>query len=366
MDDRQENRVSSSLSSRRALRACSSLAGGIAAGGHFPASMFASPTVGTAALVGGLALLAGAVIWLSVVRSKRDARRAIAEVGSLKRSLAAADALIRAEPQILLFWEQDQPLRVVAHTLHGIPGLPDTPEKFLRFGQWLEPNSAAALKPALDALFKSGQPFNLIVRTVAGGHVEADGRAAGGRAVLRFRDVAGYRHEVAQILAQHQRLARDVRASRALLDALPIPVWLRSKDGRLTWVNNAYVRAVEAAAASEVHERQIELLEQRQRARRGTRPRPRRELPRAPAAHRRRRAQAARRDRAAVRGCDGRRRHRRDGARERAGRARAPDRRLRPHARPRRDRRRDLQCASSSSRSSTRPIASCGSSTPTG
>jgi signal transduction histidine kinase len=241
------------------------VAGGIAAGGHFPASMFASPTVGTAALVGGLALLAAAVISLSVVRSKRDARRAIAEVGSLKRSLAAADSLVRAEPQILLFWEQNQPLRVVAHTLQGIPGLPDTPEKFLRFGQWLEPNSAAALKPAIDALFKSGLPFNLIVRTVAGGHVEAEGRTAGGRAVLRFRDVAGHRHEVAQILAQHQRLAREVRASRALLDALPIPVWLRSKDGRLTWVNNAYVRAVEARSRQEVHERQIELLEQRQR-----------------------------------------------------------------------------------------------------
>ena len=98
------------------------------------------------------------------------------------------------------------------------------------------------------------------MRTVAGGHVEAEGRTAGGRAVLRFRDVAGHRHEVAQILAQHQRLAREVRASRALLDALPIPVWLRSKDGRLTWVNNAYVRAVEARSRQEVHERQIELL----------------------------------------------------------------------------------------------------------
>ncbi len=83
--------------------------------------------------------------------------------------------------------------------------------------------------------------------------------------MLRFRDVAGHRDEVARILAQHQRLGREVRASRALLDALPIPVWLRSKDGRLTWVNNAYVRAVEARSRAEVQERQIELLEQRQR-----------------------------------------------------------------------------------------------------
>jgi signal transduction histidine kinase len=241
------------------------LAAGIASGGIPPMALPGSQPIATGALVAAGVLLAGALIWLTVVRAKREERRAVAEASGLKRSLAAADSIIRSEPQILLFWEQNQPIRVVAHTLKGIPGLPDSPEKFLRFGQWLEPSSSAALKPALDALFTSGHPFNIIVRTMAGGHVEAEGRTAGGRAVLRFRDVAGHRDEVARILAQHQRLGREVRASRALLDALPIPVWLRSKDGRLTWVNNAYVRAVEARSRAEVQERQIELLEQRQR-----------------------------------------------------------------------------------------------------
>ena len=118
---------------------------------------------------------------------------------------------------------------------------------------------------ALDALFASGRPFNIIVRTLAGGNVEAEGRTAGGRAILRLRDVAGHRDEVARVQAEHQRLAHEVRASRALLDTLPMPVWLRGKDGRLTWVNNAYVKAVDAHNRAEVQERQIELLEQRQR-----------------------------------------------------------------------------------------------------
>jgi len=241
------------------------LAAGIASGGELPLSLLGSKPAGVAALIAGTLLLAGALIWLTVVRARREARRARTESSGLKKSLTAADSIIRSEPQILLFWEQNQPLRMVAHTLKGIPGLPEEPERFLRFGQWLEPNSAATLKTALDALFSSGQPFNVIVRTVAGGHVEAEGRTAGGRAVLRFRDVAGHREEVARIGAEHQRLAREVRASRALLDALPIPVWLRGKDGRLTWVNTAYVRAVEARSRAEVQERQIELLEQRQR-----------------------------------------------------------------------------------------------------
>ncbi len=241
------------------------LAAGIVSGGVPPVHFKGVEPLAAAGLIAGAVLFIAALLGLTVVRAKREEKRAFSEAGDLKRSLAAADSIIRSEPQVLLFWEQDQPLRVAAYTLRGIPGLPETPEKFLRFGQWLEPASAATLKPAIDELFTSGQPFGLIVRTIGGGHVEAEGRTAGGRAVLRFRDVTGHREEVARILAQHHRLAREVRASRALLDALPIPVWLRAKDGRLTWVNTAYVRAVEARSRSEVQERQIELLEQRQR-----------------------------------------------------------------------------------------------------
>jgi len=241
------------------------LGAGILSGGVLPLPAIGSQPLAAVGFVAGAVLLIGALLALTLLRAKREEKRAVTEAGELKRNLAVADSIIRAEPQILLYWEQNQPLRVAAFSLRGVPGMPDTPERFLRFGHWLEPASAGALKPAIDTLFTAGTPFNLIVRTIGGGHVEAEGRTAGGRAVLRFRDVAGHREEVARILAQHQRLAREVRASRALLDALPIPVWLRSKDGRLTWVNNAYVRAVEARSRAEVQERQIELLEQRQR-----------------------------------------------------------------------------------------------------
>jgi signal transduction histidine kinase len=203
--------------------------------------------------------------WFTAGRARREARDARNESADLRRSLAAADSVIRSEPQVLVSWAQNEPLRVVAQSLKGVPGLPDSPDRFLRFGQWLEPGSGATLKMALDALFASGRPFNIIVRTLAGGNVEAEGRTAGGRALLRLRDVAGHRDEVARVLAEQQRLGYEVRASRALLDTLPMPVWLRGKDGRITWVNSAYVKAVEARSRTEVQERQIELLEQRQR-----------------------------------------------------------------------------------------------------
>lgn len=44
-----------------------------------------------------------------------------------------------------------------------------------------------------------------------------------------------------------------------------MPAWIRGAGGRIEWVNEAYARAVEADE-SEIRERQIELLDQRQRA----------------------------------------------------------------------------------------------------
>ena len=240
------------------------LVAGIAAGGDLVTDIWRAhlPLIG---VIGAAALLGLVLAWVAAGRARHTAQAARSESTDLKRSLAAANSIIRSEPQILMFWEQEGPLRIVANTLKGIPGLPETPDRFLRFGHWLEPGSATALKSGLDALFTSGHPFNIIIRTLDGGHVEAEGRTAGGRAILRLRDVTGHRDELARVLDQHQRLAGEVKASRALLDTLPMPVWLRGKDGRITWVNTAYVKAVEAHSRSEVQERQLELLEQRQR-----------------------------------------------------------------------------------------------------
>ncbi len=146
-----------------------------------------------------------------------------------------------------------------------MPGIPEQHPEILRFGEWLDAPSADSLKASLDKLFANGRSFNVILKTTAGGTPEAEGRAAGGRAILRFKDVSTYKAEIARIDEQHAALARDIRSSRALLDTLPMPVWLRDPAGRLVWVNAAYVKAVEAESELEVLERQIELLESRQR-----------------------------------------------------------------------------------------------------
>lgn len=218
------------------------------------------------AMVLAAAGLGLALVWRLFSRSASWPWANRSDMAELKRNLHTAEAVLKAEPQVLVFWQPGQAVDVVTHSLTTVRGLPENPLALMKFGQWLEPQSADELKTGLDALFEDGRAFNLLLRTTSGGNLEADGRAVGGRAILRLRDVAGYKQDLARILDQHRQLTRDVRTGRALLNALPTPAWLRNADGRIEWVNTAYVKAVDAADDSEVREKQIELLESRQRS----------------------------------------------------------------------------------------------------
>ena len=58
-----------------------------------------------------------------------------------------------------------------------------------------------------------------------------------------------------------QALLSEVASLRALIERLPSPVWTRDAAGRLTFVNAAYARAVEARDAADAVERGLELLD---------------------------------------------------------------------------------------------------------
>jgi signal transduction histidine kinase len=223
-------------------------------------------TAAIAVLALGLAV-AGAIL-LGAGRSLTAWQGAGAsEIVELRRALSSAEAVLKAEPQILVLWDQDQSVRIVTHTLGSVPGLPEGPAEIQAFGRWLDAPSAEDLDEGLRGLFERGRAFNMLVRTLEGGHLEADGRTAGGRAVLRLRDVVGYRRDLARILDQHRELGRDIKVCRALLDAMPLPVWIRDARGRIAWANDAYVRAADGTSLAEVRESQLELLETRQRER---------------------------------------------------------------------------------------------------
>lgn len=199
----------------------------------------------------------------AVRRARQAAARAEAIATRVESDLDFLQTILMSEPQLLAHWGDAGEPSVVVATLPAKLGVPTTGAELMRLSSWLDRDSARELQERLDALQRHGTPFNVMLKTAAGGHIEADGRAAGGGTILRLRDLAGRRMELAQVLDQHKRLNYDIQAMRTLLDALPSPAWLRNGRGRIEWVNRAYVKAVEAASADAVRTHQIELLESR-------------------------------------------------------------------------------------------------------
>jgi len=180
-----------------------------------------------------------------------------AEVDRLK-------ALLLSEPQVLVTWVAAEQPQILGDTSIVAPG--GIPERVLAFGTWLEPTAAHRIQQAVDALRSDGRSFVMTLTTRAGRPVEVEGRAIGGRAVLRLRDVSGIEHELLDLAARHDQLLSDVEIMRTLLDSLPAPVWARDSVGRLAFVNSAYARAVEAQDPADAVARELELLDQPARA----------------------------------------------------------------------------------------------------
>ncbi len=97
----------------------------------------------------------------------------------------------------------------------------------------LDGPDAPALAAKLEALLANGAAFSLFVRTASFPQVAVRGSAVGSRAAVFFR------------------IDNDVAAPggdfSAVLDALPVPVWVRNRHLVLTWANRAFLAATGSA-----------------------------------------------------------------------------------------------------------------------
>jgi signal transduction histidine kinase len=101
----------------------------------------------------------------------------------------------------------------------------------------------------------------MTVSTLINHIIEAEGQVVGGRAILRLREVSGVKYELAELAQRHRKEIDATAAMRALIEAIPAPVWYRDAAGKLVLVNQAYARAVEAKDSAEVVDRGIELFD---------------------------------------------------------------------------------------------------------
>jgi signal transduction histidine kinase len=220
--------------------------------------------------IAALALVIGVIIFavlasILLVRTRTAAAESEAaareQIAAHKSEVDRIRALLLSEPQVLVTWgaaAEDDP------EIIGEPAIvmsTPVPQRILAFGTWLDVDQARAMDRAVEGLRGRGEAFTMSLVTALGRHVEAEGRAVGGRAMLRLRDMSGLERDLADITTRHQQLQSDVAALRLLIETLPAPVWVRDSVGHLVFANAAYAHAVEAANGADAVGRGIELLD---------------------------------------------------------------------------------------------------------
>jgi signal transduction histidine kinase len=229
--------------------------GGLAAAGH--------DQVAAVTMTLGLVCFASLAL-LALLRTRKTAALAQSaahdEAMLLRAEIDRLKTLLMSQPQVLVTWPagSDEP-DIIGDTAIVVPGA--VAERVLAFGTWLEPAAAQRMEHAVDTLRGEGRAFVMTLTSRAGRPLEAEGRAVGGRAVLRLRDVGGIESELMDLASRHDRLTGDVETMKTLLNALPSPVWARDRDGRLIFVNAAYAQAVDAEDAAEAIKHGLELLD---------------------------------------------------------------------------------------------------------
>ena len=190
---------------------------------------------------------------LAAVYLLRRRQEVAAENEALKAALAEArgiaeqrGALLAADGERILVFNGPGGAADIVGTLDPALGVPVDPQRFLAFDTWLPPDVARQLPARIETLRAEAAAFTLSADLPRGAIIEITGKPLGGEAVVRFTPLKGLREAQAALKADHARAAATIATLQSLFDAAPLPVWLRSRDRRLAWVNAAYGRAVDA------------------------------------------------------------------------------------------------------------------------
>ena len=218
----------------------------------------------TALAVLGFSVVAAILLMRTRVRASNNEARLRSDIHDLQAEADRFRALLFAEPQVLISWAagDDRP-EISGDTSLLVPldAQLQSPQRILAFGTWLPPEPALQMDHAVDALRDGGEGFLLNLTTSTGRSIEALGRAIGGQAVVRIRELSGLRRELAETNLQHKLLLSETDILRGLAAAAPFPIWAKRAEGGLSFANPAYVRATEAGSVADAIARDLELLD---------------------------------------------------------------------------------------------------------
>lgn len=218
----------------------------------------------TAAVITGMVLAAWLVlaVWATIVamqRRQRGERAADAarKGGALLESAPAAFMLVDAKDRV-----------EAGPNARAWLGLSAPPKALDDLRPVMSETAFAALGEAVRGARRAATSFGLELPITGSQRILfARGGPApsllGGDdgAIVWLFDASDMRAEVASLQSQTRRTGEALNALSALIEAAPFPMWHRGPDLRLTLVNQAYVRAVEAENAAEAVARGLELIE---------------------------------------------------------------------------------------------------------
>ena len=247
----------------------------------------------TALALLGFSVVAAILLMRTRLRAARSEARLRSDIQGLQSEADRFRALLFAEPQILISWAAgDNRPQICGDTSLLLPqdSQQQSPQRILAFGTWLPPEPALQMDHAVDALREAGEGFLLNLTTSNGHAFEAMGRAIGGQAIVRIRELSGLRRELAETNFRHKALSEETEMLRGFAAAAPWPIWAKRAKGGLGYANAAYARATEAASVADAIDRDLELLDSARPQRNGPRAERQRGLHRAAADRGRRRA----------------------------------------------------------------------------
>ncbi|MDB5876130.1 MAG: two-component sensor histidine kinase, partial [Ramlibacter sp.] len=218
----------------------------------------------TALALLGFSVVAAILLMRTRVRAARNEARLRADNQDLQVQADRFRALLFAEPQILISWAAgDNRPQISGDTslLISQDSQQQSSQRILAFGTWLPPEPALQMDHAVDALREAGEGFLLTLTTSNGHTLEAMGRAIGGQAIVRIRELSGVRRELAETNLRHKALLEETEMLRGFIAAAPWPVWIKRAKGGLGYANAAYARATDAVSVADAIDRNLELLD---------------------------------------------------------------------------------------------------------
>jgi signal transduction histidine kinase len=220
----------------------------------------------TATAVLGFSVVAAILLMRTRVRAARIETKLRTDNQVLQLEADRFRALLFAEPQILISWAagDDRP-DISGDVALILPQGFEQPQRVLAFGSWLPPEQALEMDHAVDALRETGESFQLNLATTTGRTIEAMGRAIGGQAIVRIRELSGVRKELGELGIRYNHLQEETGALRAFAGAAPFPLWARRSNGTLSYANAAYAQAADATSIADAIERNVELLDREDR-----------------------------------------------------------------------------------------------------